>query len=68
MDDYIILDKVDVMSFLLRIMKNNCGHIYIQLVVPLSGCLHNNARIEFCKLIRQDQIWKLHIIKKLKNI
>ena len=56
MDVYTILDKVDAMSFLLRIMKNNCEHAYRQLVVPLSGCLYNNARIEFCKLIRKERI------------
>ena len=44
MDVYRILDKVDAMSFLLTIIKNNCEHIYRQLVVPLSGCLYNNAR------------------------
>ena len=51
-----ILYKVDTMSFLLRIMKNNCENVYKQLVVPLSGCLYNNARIDFCKVIRQEQI------------
>ena len=56
MDVYTILAKVDAMSFLLRKMKNNCERVYRQLVVPLSGCLYNNARIDFCKVIRQEWI------------
>ena len=56
MDVYTILDQVDAISFLLRIMKNNCEHVYRQLVVPLSRCLYNNARIDFCKIIRQERI------------
>ena len=56
MDVYTILDKVDAMSFFIIVMKNNCEHVYRQLVVPLIGCLYNNARIEFCKLIRKEWI------------